>query len=80
MATSDVQVKLRETGGEVVVNGEDLSSRLRSVEITAGVGDLTMVTVTYACATVLLDGKAKVIHACGEGDAYMAPFHDTDAD
>jgi len=63
---SYVEIEMSGAGrGSVVVDGEDISSKIRSLYMEAGPGALTVLVVTYSCQEgVKWTGEADVQHFC----------------
>lgn len=53
-------------GNKVEINGEDITDKIRSFTLSAGVDVVTTLTVNYVCnKTTKYDGTATVFHTCG---------------
>ena len=50
---------------QVMIDGVDMTHRVASLVLTAGVGELTTLTVEYPCTEVTtMEGDVEVVHYC----------------
>lgn len=60
MSEREVQIRLDGRHGQVVIDGQDVSSGITCVDVEAMAGQLPVVTLHVAMPQVVLDGKAVV--------------------
>ena len=60
------------SGSHIFLDGREVSSDVRAVEVRAGVHELTTMVVEYNCVEVVVNGEVDVIHHC--------PYREEDED
>ena len=60
---------VRGADASIVVDGKDLTNRVREITVRASTSDVTTVEIEYVCIEgVEIDGTARVIHNCPLAD------------